>query len=88
MGHCLRVYVHDAFAVVVDGEPAVAGHLANHGCFHVPLVDDVHEGINLVGSHNCHHAFLRFRHQDLACSQGGVAQKHIFEVDVHTRVAV
>src|SRR5699024_7231232 len=82
------VDVDDALAVVVDGEAAVAGDLADHGGLDVPLRGDGLELGQLLGADHGHHALLRLAHQDLPGVEAGVAQQHFLEVDVHAGAAV
>ena len=84
----MRVDVDDAQAVVVDGQAARAGDLADHGRLDVPLAGDGQERVELVGPDHGHHPLLRLRHEDLAGRERGVAQQHVLEVDVHAAVAV
>src|SRR5699024_1655000 len=83
-----RVDVHDAVPVVVDGEPAVAGDLADHGGLDVPLRGDGLELGELLGAHHRHHALLGLAHEDLTGVEAGIAQQHLLEVDVHAGAAV
>ena len=50
MGHCARVDVDDALPEVVDGQPPGVVDLADDGGLDVPLVDDGHEGVQVLGS--------------------------------------
>src|SRR5699024_5352022 len=82
------VYVHYPLTVVVNGEAARVVYFTNDSGLNVPLLGDFHERVELLWAHNGHHAFLGFRHEDLAGVQGWVAQRDVVEPDVHAAVAV
>ena len=73
---------------MVDGQAARAVDLPDDGGLDVPLVDDGHELLELVGRDDGHHALLGLAHEDLPGGQGRVAQQHLLQVHVHAAVAV
>ena len=88
MGHGARVDVDDPLPEVVDGQAARSVDLADDGGLDVPLVDDGHELLELVGRDDGHHALLGLAHEDLAGGEGRVAQQDPLQVHVHAAVAV
>ena len=88
MRNTARRHVDDLLTMPVDGEATRGVHLADDNGFDIPLLDQRHELVELLGSHDRAHALLRLAHQDLLRGESLIAQKHAVEPHVHAAVAI